>query len=153
MGVQDGPEYAYAARQILDASKRLQEQVDARTEPDVVLDFGPSGLVVIEVKYLSGNDRKDASYRGWDRYLPRLSRGGMEVRQSGFYELTRLCLLARELAEQRPWVLVNLAFPRVLDTRRAFRLTEIRQESPEPARPNEPESRSTLGQLLSWRSA
>ncbi len=106
---------SYAARQILDASKRLQEQVDARTEPDVVLDFGPSGLVVIEVKYLSGNDRKDASYRGWDRYLPRLSRGGMEVRQSGFYELTRLCLLARELAEQRPWVLVNLAFLRVLD--------------------------------------
>ena len=43
-------------------------EVLVRTEPDVVVDAGAAGVVVIEVKYTSPNDVQVPSNR-FDRYL------------------------------------------------------------------------------------
>jgi len=42
----------------------LGEDKEGMSEPDVIVDLGGQGIVFIEVKYLSGNDKKSSSYAG-----------------------------------------------------------------------------------------
>ncbi len=97
-------------------SDHLGERARSRSEPDVILDFGPAGLVVIEVKYQSSNDHRERA--NWAPYLderrafdqPRLAQS------SGLYELVRNWRFAHDLAGSRPFLLVNLAPKRTLET-------------------------------------
>ena len=46
----------------------LGKDKERMSEPDVIVDLGAHGIVFIEVKYLSGNDKKSSSYAGWEKY-------------------------------------------------------------------------------------
>ena len=91
---------------------RLGEDPRSRTEPDVVIDLGPDGVVVIEVKHRSPTDVKDGAYAGWDRYYPADSPlpYAPAVRASGCYELARNWRFGLELAAEpdRPFTLACL---------------------------------------------
>jgi hypothetical protein len=90
---------------------RLGEKPDRLSEPDVILEFGEAGLIIIEVKYRSPNDKKDAGYKGWGTYIDHTNAfiDASEVRRSGQYELTRNWRIGWELAGiRRPFTLVNL---------------------------------------------
>ena len=69
----------------------LGEDKKRMSEPDVIVDLGGQGIVFIEVKYLSGNDKKSSSYAGWEKYesVGALGWEFTEVKESGCYELTR----------------------------------------------------------------
>lgn len=99
---------------LLAISDRLGERSRSRSEPDVVLDFGDAGLVIIEVKYRSGNDHRQRA--NWDPYLRDTKAFSVpeQARSSGLYELLRNWRIAHDLAGSRPFVLVNLAPERVL---------------------------------------
>ncbi len=90
----------------------LEEEPNSFSEPDVVVDLGEAGLIFVEVKYRSGNDRKPPDYRGWDRYAraPGLAWQIDEVRASGCYELARNWCLLKRLAGTKRAALVNLGF-------------------------------------------
>jgi len=97
-------------KQLSDHCVRLQEDPNSFSEPDVIIDLGSDGLVFIEVKYLSRNDRKAADYPGWSRYA---TAAGLvwrigDVRASGCYELARNWCLLKALAGRRLASLVNL---------------------------------------------
>lgn len=95
-------------------SIQLDEVPDRRTEPDVILDFGEAGVVIIEVKYRSANEIKESDYPNWIRYLEKpgcaafLDTGA--IRTNGHYELSRNWRFAWEIARrlQVPVTLVNL---------------------------------------------
>lgn len=101
-----------------DARVRMIAAVDAlgetprsRTEPDVCLDYGDAGVVLIEVKHRAGNDVQGAqnAYK-FDRYL-RSTEAFADPRgtaSSGHYELARNWRLGHDLAGARPFRLVNL---------------------------------------------
>jgi hypothetical protein len=82
-----------------------------RSEPDVVLDFGEAGLVIIEVKLYSPNDElKPAKAAQFDKYLANTSAFAQEpgVKGTGMYELARNWRIGWDLAGVRPFRLVNL---------------------------------------------
>jgi hypothetical protein len=54
--------------QLRDLCVGLKEDPNSCSEPDVIVDLGEAGLIFIEVKYLSRNDRKPQNYSGWSRY-------------------------------------------------------------------------------------
>jgi len=85
-------------------SDQLGEDPRSRTEPDVVIDLGDSGLLIIEVKHRSGTDVKPSNYAGWDRYYPADSPipHATAVRASGCYEMARNWRLGTELASEPP---------------------------------------------------
>jgi hypothetical protein len=91
---------------------RLGESPRSRTEPDVVIDLGDSGLIIVEVKHRSGTDVKSSGYAGWDRYYPAGSPipHAAAIRASGCYELARNWRLGTELAAEplRPFTLACL---------------------------------------------
>jgi len=91
-------------------SDKLTEKAAQRSEPDVILDFGVAGVVVIEVKHRSPNDQQNADYANWARYInePKAFQSGDEARRSGLYELARNWRFAFELADGRPFAVVNL---------------------------------------------
>ena len=93
--------------QLMAISDRLGERPRYRTEPDVVIDAGESGLLVIEVKYRSGNDRKSLP-RLFDRYLGQGFAQEDLIVDSQLYELTRNWRFGWDLAGTRPLTLVNL---------------------------------------------
>jgi len=107
-------------KRLVEVSDQLRESPLSRSEPDVIVDFGSAGLVLIEVKRFSRNEcRKDAEI--FTRYLsanvffhnPRL------VVASGLYELARNWRIGCELAGGRPLQLVNLVVaPRAAETAR-----------------------------------
>jgi len=91
-------------------SKSLFEKPTRRSEPDVVLDFSDGGVVVIEAKLFSPNERKPESYAGWSKYLDHSAfRDPESARATGFYQLVRNWRIGTELAGKRPFTLVNLA--------------------------------------------
>ena len=107
-GCSDGKELRERLLQVLRV--RLQEGEGWFTEPDVVLDFGEEGVVIVEAKLTSPNDWKDPSYRGWGKYLNDLAFRNQELaKQSGLYQLVRNWRVAFELAGARPFVVLNLA--------------------------------------------
>jgi hypothetical protein len=66
--VDSGAPGATIQKRLSDLCVSLQEDPNSLSEPDVVLDLGEDGLMFIEVKYLSGNDLKEADYPGWSKY-------------------------------------------------------------------------------------
>jgi hypothetical protein len=90
-----------------DVSIVITEDSRRRTEPDVVLDFGAEGIVLVEVKHRSGNH---VSARGhWDRYLNAACFNDLRrAEQCGLYELVRNWRFAHDIAADRPFALVNL---------------------------------------------
>jgi hypothetical protein len=97
--------------QLVGILRGLSEDPSSHSEPDVVVDFGTEGVVLIEAKYRSRNDRKVETYSGWDRgYLDSVAFTKPQVvRQSGLYELARNWRIAWDLAgPSRPAILINL---------------------------------------------
>jgi len=96
-------------RLLITICDHLGENSQSRSEPDVILDFGPAGLVVIEVKYLSENDKKPYGSR-YDKYVQGTDcfRDAESIGRSELYELTRNWRIGCQLAEGRPFTLVNL---------------------------------------------
>jgi hypothetical protein len=100
--------------QLIDVLDALGERPDSRTEPDVVLDYGERGVVLIEVKFRAGNDvqREENAYK-FDLY----SRGTRAfaspegVTRTRHYELARNWRVAHDLATGRPYRVVNLGPP------------------------------------------
>jgi hypothetical protein len=93
------PARTLAAR-LARVSAELGEDPHRRTEPDVVVAW-PELLLVIEVKYRSGNDRKPDYPHFW-RYLDReelFAVSTAEIERDGRYELTRNWRVAAGLAE------------------------------------------------------
>ena len=96
---------------IIAALDALGETPASRTEPDVCLDFGDAGVVLIEVKHRAGNDVQRAEHAcKFDRYVSDTEafadpRGAVS---SGHYELTRNWRLGHDLAGARSFRLVNL---------------------------------------------
>jgi hypothetical protein len=88
-------------------SSALGEVATSRTEPDVIIDLGPFGLVFVEVKYKSGNDAQ--SKKPWDMYTTSDAFLDRDLaKKSGRYELVRNWRIGCELARERPFSLVNL---------------------------------------------
>lgn len=88
---------------------RLGEDPTCRSEPDVAMDFGDAGVVLIEVKYRSGNDKKKFGTR-YDRYV-RETDAFIDLEAIGrseLYELTRNWRIGVDLASGRLFTLVNL---------------------------------------------
>jgi hypothetical protein len=94
--------------QVLDT---LGEHSRRRSEPDVVIDYGRGGLVLVEVKWRAPNDIVlDARVGKFDRYVD----GSVSfaapalAKKSGLYELVRNWRIGWDLAAGRPFRLVNL---------------------------------------------
>ena len=83
----------------------LGEDPKSRTEPDVLIDLGASGVFIMEAKHRSPTDVRAAEYAGWDRYYP--IDGGLPyaaaVRASGCYELARNWRFGLELVAGTDW--------------------------------------------------
>jgi hypothetical protein len=87
-----------------------------RSEPDVVLDYGEAGVVIIEVKLYSANDELKPSQAGkFDTYLANTLAFSdpTEVKHSRMYELARNWRIGWDLADGRPLRLVNLGPPKL----------------------------------------
>jgi hypothetical protein len=95
---------------LIGAADQLGEAPHSRSEPDVVLDFGPAGIVFIEVKFRSGNDKLRSDSPKWHRYLHTSDAFADTdaVKASGLYELARNWRFAWDLRAGRPMALVNL---------------------------------------------
>jgi hypothetical protein len=96
-------------KRVIEICDLLTEKPRRRSEPDVILDFADHGLVIIEVKYRSGNDQQKFGVKhekyllGTDAFAqPKL------IQSSWLYELTRNWRIGVELAAGRPFTLVNL---------------------------------------------
>jgi hypothetical protein len=113
----DDPDTGSIRSRLIEISKSLRENPQSRTEPDVILDFRAAGVIFVEVKHRSRNDLMPANYHGWSRYLQSAPafRDPDGVRQTGLYELARNWRFAWELAENRPFTLVNLGPTKLLE--------------------------------------
>jgi hypothetical protein len=107
---------------------KIGEHPKSRSEPDVVVDFSDNGLVIIEVKHFSPNDKKSGSFVGWDRYVRNTDAFSDTdgVRKSGLYELARNWRIAWDLANGRPFELVNLGPPALFQDKDSQRLSDFR---------------------------
>jgi len=96
-------------QQLIDICHALGERPDSTSEPDVIVDFGDAGLVFIEVKYRSRNERR-ATGSVYSRYVASTDafKDGNKVVQSELYELARNWRIGTELAGRRNFTLVNL---------------------------------------------
>ena len=97
-------------KQLSELCASLKENPSSFSEPDVIVDLGETGLIFIEVKYLSRNDKRPRNYSGWSRYESASGLGWRfdDVRASGCYELARNWCLLKNLAGKRVASLVNL---------------------------------------------
>jgi hypothetical protein len=95
--------------QIETTLRRLGESAASYSEPDVILDFGDEGLVIIEVKYQSANDFCSDRSK-FDKYLLKSSgfRIPAHIVDSRLYELARNWRIGFELSNGRAMTLVNL---------------------------------------------
>ena len=91
---------------LISISDWLCENAQGRTEPDVLLDLGQSGLFMIEVKHGSHTIAKGPDYEGWSNYYHR----GHPIRDTGCYQLARNWCFGIELALslRRPFTLIYL---------------------------------------------
>lgn len=98
------------ARSVVAVSDHLDEMSSRRSEPDVIIDFGDSGLVVIEVKYRSENEKKRFDPHYYMKYLSGSNAftDTKAVGESALYELTRNWRIGTELAQGRAFTLINL---------------------------------------------
>ncbi|MCG2661856.1 MAG: hypothetical protein L6437_16625 [Kiritimatiellae bacterium] len=97
-------------------SDALKENPSYRSEPDVIVDLGASGIVVIEVKYRSPNEFVRRG--GWDwRYYLHSSAfdNSKNIEESGMYELARNWRIAWELGKATRSTLINLGPTRLFE--------------------------------------
>jgi len=96
-------------KRVIEICDRLGEKTRRRSEPDVILDFADDGLVIVEVKYRSGNDQQKFGDKH-EKYLSNTDAFAEPelIRRAELYELTRNWRIGVELAEGRPFTLVNL---------------------------------------------
>lgn len=89
---------------------QIGENPKKYSEPDVILDFGDIGVVVIEVKYRSPNDTLNENSPKWEKYLLNSSAFSdiIGVKKTGYYELARNWRIAWDLAGGRSMALINL---------------------------------------------
>jgi uncharacterized protein YkuJ len=106
---------------------QLENQSRSRSEPDVVLDFGKNGVIFIEVKYKSANDKKEAKHKNWSRYLTdtKAFRIPQKVAATGHYELARNWRIAWEFREGRPMCLINLGLSKLFLKSQGQRLQDF----------------------------
>lgn len=80
-----------------------------RSEPDVILDFADVGLVIVAVKYRSGNDQQKCGDKH-EKYLSNTDAFAEPelIGRAQLYELARNWRIGVELAEGRPFTFVNL---------------------------------------------
>jgi len=102
-----------AAATLVKVIDAIEKHPHSRSEPDVVLDYGPAGVVFIEVKLESRNEVKHHDYAGWAKYV--IGTDSFHevagVAHTGLYELTRNWRIAWDYAGGRPMCLINLGFP------------------------------------------
>lgn len=108
---------AQVRAKLLSVSTLLGEISTRRSEPDVLLDFDAAGVVLIEVKHRSPNEVKAADYPNWSRYVTATEafRSEEAVKSTGLYELARNWRFAAELADGRPFAVVNLGPERLFN--------------------------------------
>jgi len=125
----DEPRARMIASPLAAQCNELGEECDRRSEPDVIIDFGQSGLIFIEVKYLSGNDQLEAQSSKWQRYTSagRLIWRFDAVKESSCYELARNWCLTKLLSQGRPAVLANLGPPSLFKGKEGARLDRFVQ--------------------------
>lgn len=106
--------------QLVAVCNELDEDTKSRSEPDVIVDCGRSGVIVVEVKYRSANSTEERVEK-FAKYVKRtdLFANTESVRDSGLYELVRNWRVGSELALDRPFTLVNLVMRK--DQRRAMK--------------------------------
>ena len=117
-------------QRLLSVSDELKERAQSRSEPDVVLDVGEEGLVLVEVKYNSGNDVRELDYdRFWRKYVEetRAFGDGKAAQKTGLYELARNWRIAWELAGDRPMWLLNLGPGELFEGTKAEALQAFKQ--------------------------
>ena len=106
----------------------LGEDPQSLSEPDVIIDLGRTGIVFIEVKHRSGNDRQKPDYVGWDKYCsPELAWDIGTIKDSGCYELARNWRLLNGLASDRRATLINLGPPSLFSGKEGERLDRFAQ--------------------------
>ena len=114
----------FARNTLVAVSDKLGEHSARRSEPDVIVTEKSGALAFVEVKYRSANDRRSFDYQGWTKYLEStdcfLDPDG--VRESGHYELARNWRIAWDLAQGRPFRLINLGPPSLFNSSEADRL-------------------------------
>jgi hypothetical protein len=95
---------------LVQISNDLGEAPMRRTEPDIVLDFGSKGIIIVEVKLAAKND-ETTDVSKMDRYLQNTAAfvSCENIKASRLYQLTRNWRFAWDLAAQRSMRLVNLA--------------------------------------------
>jgi hypothetical protein len=108
-----GNERGWLVRAQLEAiADKLDENAGSRTEPDVLIDLGPHGVTIIEVKHRNPTDVRASDYAGWNYYYPPDSplAYAAAMRLSKCYELARNWRFGLELAAEprRPSTLVYL---------------------------------------------
>lgn len=132
--------------------ERLLEAIGERSnrfsEPDVLIDFDVCGLVVVEVKYRSGNDWKDPRYRGWPTYTRNTDAfiDSDRLVATRCYELARYWRLGWDLAGERPFTLLNLGPPSLFVGPEGKRLDQF--EACLPVHPTRRFMRVTWDQLV-----
>jgi hypothetical protein len=89
---------------------QIGEDPQKYSEPDVILDFGDIGVVIIEVKYRSPNDTLDEKSPKWEKYLHNSSAFAdiIGIKKTGYYELARNWRTAWDLSGGRSMALINL---------------------------------------------
>ncbi len=104
--LQANPDGWVLRSKLISISNWLCEDPLYRTEPDVVIDLGDSGIIIIEVKHRSRTDTKAPGHSGWSNYYPE----GSPFPASQCYELARNWRFGLELALslRRPFSLVYL---------------------------------------------
>jgi hypothetical protein len=103
------PESDVLCRNLVSILKSLGETSQSYSEPDVIMDFGDEGLVLIEVKYKSGNDGTTPADK-FTKYVEGSSafRNADSTISSGLYEFTRNWRIGFDLSAGRAITLVNL---------------------------------------------
>lgn len=89
-------------------SENINESSGSLSEPDVILDYGEKGIIIIEVKLHSTNDKKKKKYKNWEKYESEAFKNYGNIKKSGLYELTRNWRLAWEYSASGPMTLINL---------------------------------------------
>lgn len=96
---------------LVQESNHLGENPASRSEPDVMLDFGEAGLVMVEAKWGAGLENYNREL-GWQRYTlgTMAFENSNEVRQSRLYQLARNWRIGWDLTQTpiRPFRLVFL---------------------------------------------